>query len=566
MSIEKRTGKEIITFHADRGGEITSHDFNRFCYQEGIARMLTAPYAPQQNGIVELRNHTLLEMTRCIMKARGVPHYIWGEAVPHATYIINRTPTRAWLKPLVYLGKEPSLGGFGIYNPRENKIIINAYVVFDEKKVTTVHNPVIVDETPFHVTSPERDEDEYESDVTPISVRRSTRNKVLPTRLVDYQLNVHELMLTLDEEPRNYNEAKLNPKWLKAMKTELESIVKNNTWKLVPLPKGFVPIGLKWLFKIKRNADGLIMKYKARLVAKGYVQQPRIDFDEVFAPKLDGTLKKMSFLQCVHEKAVYRRVPNEEFIIVTVYGDDLFVSGASIEVSQGKNCVEIKQERYAMQILKEAGMKDCITTLCPMEPGLKLSKAKDEPEVKATQYRKVVGCLRYLLHTRPDLTYSVSVVSRYMQSPSESHARAIKQSYTILKVIDMPKQMLVEEFLPPYYIFQLRDSIIVSGSFNFDDFHIIYAWELEVDDGEVSSYIQLFTIPYSAEHELKLIGFTKDKKPIFESFVPPTIASAITSGQSKLSKISKANHDSFFIGHHKESLILVNEQSMEIIF
>nr|GEY60012.1 uncharacterized protein [Tanacetum cinerariifolium] len=61
-----------------------------------------------------------------------------------------------------------------------------------------------------------------------------------------------------------------------------------------------------------------------------------------------------------------------------------------IEVSQGKDCVEIKQERYAMMILKEAGMEDCIATLCPMEPGLKLSKAEDEPEVKATQYRKMV--------------------------------------------------------------------------------------------------------------------------------------------------------------------------------
>ncbi|GJU00576.1 uncharacterized mitochondrial protein-like protein [Tanacetum coccineum] len=49
-----------------------------------------------------------------------------------------------------------------------------------------------------------------------------------------------------------------------------------------------------------------------------------------------------------------------------------------IEVSQGKDCVEIKQERYAMKILKEAGMEDCNATLCPMEPGLKLSKAKDE--------------------------------------------------------------------------------------------------------------------------------------------------------------------------------------------
>nr|GEZ32224.1 uncharacterized mitochondrial protein AtMg00810-like [Tanacetum cinerariifolium] len=177
--------------------------------------------------------------------------------------------------------------------------------------------------------------------------------------------------------------------------------------------------------------------------------------------ELDSTLKEMGFLQCVHEKAVYRKVPNGEFIIVAVYGDDLFVTGTSldcidefkrrmvfqfemsylgeltyylgIEVSQGNDYVDIKQERYVMKILKEAGMEDCNATLCPMEPGLKLSKAEDEPEVEATQYRKMVGCLRYLLHTRPNLTYSVGVVSRYMQSPRESHARAIKQILCYLK-------------------------------------------------------------------------------------------------------------------------------------
>ncbi|GJQ90738.1 uncharacterized mitochondrial protein-like protein [Tanacetum coccineum] len=145
----------------------------------------------------------------------------------------------------------------------------------------------------------------------------------------------------------------------------------------------------------------------------------------------------MGFLQCVHEKAVYRKVSNGEFIIVAVYGDDLFVIGISldlinefkkrmasqfemsnlgeltyylgIEVSQGKDFVEIKQERYAMKNLKEAGMEDCITTLRPMEPRLKLSKAEDEPEVEATQYQKIMGCLSYHLHTRSDLTYSIGV-------------------------------------------------------------------------------------------------------------------------------------------------------------
>lgn len=59
--------------------------------------------------------------------------------------------------------------------------------------------------------------------------------------------------------------------------------MKNGTWELIDLPQGAKAIGLKWVFKLKRNADGSINKYKARLVAK-YVQEYGIDFDEVFAP------------------------------------------------------------------------------------------------------------------------------------------------------------------------------------------------------------------------------------------------------------------------------------------
>ena len=60
--------------------------------------------------------------------------------------------------------------------------------------------------------------------------------------------------------------------------------MKNGTWELVDLPHGVKPIGLKWVFKLKRNLDGSINKYQARLVEKGYKQQYGIDFDEVFTP------------------------------------------------------------------------------------------------------------------------------------------------------------------------------------------------------------------------------------------------------------------------------------------
>ncbi|GKD63368.1 hypothetical protein Tco_1305476 [Tanacetum coccineum] len=106
----------------------------------------------------------------------------------------------------------------------------------------------------------------------------------------------------------------------------------------------------------------------------------------------------MGFQQCVQEKEVDRKVPNGEFIIVAVYVDDVFMIVTSLELinefkkrqtscikgSQEKDCVKIKKERYALKILKEASMEDCNATLCPMESGLKLSKAQDELEIEAT--------------------------------------------------------------------------------------------------------------------------------------------------------------------------------------
>jgi hypothetical protein len=68
------------------------------------------------------------------------------------------------------------------------------------------------------------------------------------------------------------------------MDDELGSIRDNNTWNLVDLPNNHKAIGLKWVYKIKKDAKGNLVKHKARLVAKGYVQDQGVDFKEVFAP------------------------------------------------------------------------------------------------------------------------------------------------------------------------------------------------------------------------------------------------------------------------------------------
>ena len=73
----------------------TAAEFAAYCADEGIQRHYSAPYSPQQNGVVERRNQTVVGMARALLKQRGVPAMYWGEAVVTAVYILNRSPTKA---------------------------------------------------------------------------------------------------------------------------------------------------------------------------------------------------------------------------------------------------------------------------------------------------------------------------------------------------------------------------------------------------------------------------------------------------------------------------------------
>lgn len=68
------------------------------------------------------------------------------------------------------------------------------------------------------------------------------------------------------------------------MLDELLALERNKTWSLVPLPPGRKYIGYKWVFKVKKNLDGIVHKHKAWVVAKGFHQVPGLDFTETFNP------------------------------------------------------------------------------------------------------------------------------------------------------------------------------------------------------------------------------------------------------------------------------------------
>lgn len=128
-----------------------------------------------------------------------------------------------------------------------------------------------------------------------------------------------------------------------------------------------------------------------------------------------------SSLSLIHEfkKEMSKKFEMSDLGLLTYY--------LGIEVEQGRDGIILRQDQYARKILEETGMDLSNHTHVPMEMNAKFSKALNEKKIDEREYRRSIGCLRYLLHTRPDLSYSVGVLSRYMQEPKTSHGAALKQ-------------------------------------------------------------------------------------------------------------------------------------------
>ncbi|KAK8913590.1 hypothetical protein KSP39_PZI024172 [Platanthera zijinensis] len=92
---ENEANTKIKTLRTDRGGEFLSNAFTSFCQDHGIKRELTVRGTPEQNGVAERRNRTIIEMARCMMLESKLPKKFWAEAVNTACYILNRSPCRA---------------------------------------------------------------------------------------------------------------------------------------------------------------------------------------------------------------------------------------------------------------------------------------------------------------------------------------------------------------------------------------------------------------------------------------------------------------------------------------
>ena len=173
--VEKETLLHVKCLRTDRGGEFTSSEFNELCSQQGIKRQLTTAYTPQQNGVAERKNRTVMNMVRSILSGKGIPKPFWPKVVNWAFYVLNRCPTyaltditphEAWsgTKPsvdhfrvfgclahvhvpdvkrskldnksfvCVLLGMSEESKGYKLFDPLNKKIVVSKDVIFEEDK------------------------------------------------------------------------------------------------------------------------------------------------------------------------------------------------------------------------------------------------------------------------------------------------------------------------------------------------------------------------------------------------------------------------------------------------
>jgi len=116
--VEKQTGKCIKILRSDQGGEYKSKAFNTYCKSNGIQQQFTVPHTPQQNGVAERWNRTLVESARSMLQGKNISNGFWAEAVNTAVYLKNRCPTKqlVFQTPFEVLhGYKPDVSHFKVF-------------------------------------------------------------------------------------------------------------------------------------------------------------------------------------------------------------------------------------------------------------------------------------------------------------------------------------------------------------------------------------------------------------------------------------------------------------------
>ncbi|RVW62757.1 Retrovirus-related Pol polyprotein from transposon RE1 [Vitis vinifera] len=434
--------------------------FTSFMSHHGILHQSSCAHTPQQNGVAERKNRHLVETARTLL-------------------LHSHDKLSAKAMKCLFLGYSRLQKGYRCYSLETHRYFISADVTFFEDSPffsTTSESLPVSEVLPIPIVSPP---DAMPLDhfrfiiVALVSLLLSLFLRHLLTHFLSLRLHLPRLCLLLMTYPllfgKSTHEALSHPGWRQAMVDEMAALHSNGTWDLVVLPSGKSTVGCRWVYAVKVGPDGQIASVRLLLSMAAMCSWPLYQLDiknaflhgdlaeEVYMEQPPGFVAQgESGLVCRLRRSLYglKQSPRAWFSrfssVVQEFGmlrssdqdgiqklkQHLFTHFQTkdlgklkyflgIEIAQSSSGVVLSQRKYALDILEETGMLDCKPVDTPMDPNVKLVPGQGEPLGDPGRYRRLVGKLNYLTITRPDISFPVSVVSQFLQSPCDSHWDAV---------------------------------------------------------------------------------------------------------------------------------------------
>ena len=300
----------------DIGGEYLSTKLQNYLKEKGIRHELTVPHSPQQNGVAERMNWTLVESARSMIAHAALSDVFWAEALKNETlydWWYGKKPDVGHLRvfgcmayahepdserrkldkksrKMRFVGYSLTSKGYRLFDEKNRKMYIRRDVEFNEngfgqKRAMTTEPDPRCEEAEQNKVIPRKDEGEQEEmknfeEDWPGEPRQSVRtvrygyDEYADT--ASHRVNHVAYHLSGIDKPAIIQEARSGDhaaEWKVATDSEYNSLIENKTWRLVELPPARKAVGCKWVFKLKHSCDGTVERFKARLVAKGYIQK-----------------------------------------------------------------------------------------------------------------------------------------------------------------------------------------------------------------------------------------------------------------------------------------------------